>query len=115
MPSNDSGVTASLAHGISSSGTANSNIWLDNTTVNPWQPAISTPYISGGFYTNGTIDLKNQEILTLLEMYFEGKTLEENKQEFIDVIMKMPFVNGNNIKAIQVFNKLKKIFTLLAD
>lgn len=115
MLPHNSAVTASLAHGISSSGTANSNIWLDNNTNTPWPPTISTPNISGGFYTNGTIDLKNQEILTLLEMYFEGKTLEENKQEFIDVILKMPFVNGNNIKAIQVFNKLKKIFTLLAD
>lgn len=45
----------------------------------------------------------------LLGMYLEGKDLEKNKQEYLDAIFKLPGVNNDSLKAVEVFERLKKI------
>lgn len=49
----------------------------------------------------------------LLGMYLEGKDLETDKKEYLDVIMRLPGVNNDTLKAVAVFERLKKISKVL--
>ena len=45
----------------------------------------------------------------LLGMLVEGKDLIKDRNEFIEVIMRLPSVGGDNLKAIEVYERLRKL------
>lgn len=53
----------------------------------------------------------------LIGMLVEGKDLVENKDEFLEKILLLPSVKGDNLKAIEVYERLRKlaIVTSLVD
>jgi len=50
--------------------------------------------------------------LNLIEMYLQGKDFETHKEEYVDSILKLPWVDGNNLKACQTFERLKQLFSV---
>jgi hypothetical protein len=65
--------------------------------------------------TTGRISIANKldyGTINLIEMYLEGKDFETNKEEYLDTILKLPWVAGNNLKACQAFERLKQLFSV---
>src|SRR5579863_4860957 len=51
--------------------------------------------------------------VNLIEMFLQGKTLEQNKQEYLNVILSLPWVANDQIKAVAKFSKLAMFFNLI--
>ena len=47
-------------------------------------------------------------LLNLFDLLLQGKTLENNAKDFLEEIKKLPYVQGDNIKAMAVFNRFRK-------
>jgi len=45
----------------------------------------------------------------LLELLIEGRDIVEHRKEYLEQIMKLPFVNGNGLKATEVFHRMRKL------
>lgn len=45
----------------------------------------------------------------LTDLYLEGKDPIQDKKEFLDIILRLPYVANNNLKAIEVFERWKKM------
>jgi len=53
------------------------------------------------------IERIDYSILNILELLMKGKTFEKDKEEFLKEFMKLPWVNRNNLKALQAFKKFR--------
>jgi len=115
---NSGNVTYSIG---TSSGTSNPHIY-NPPQIYPWtvQPNVSPAVISDNTFTfdpntiekkvDGSMDYATME---LFEMLLKGKDFEKHKKEYMDIIMKLPWVNRNNLKALQTFKRFKKLAKLM--
>lgn len=45
----------------------------------------------------------------LVELLLEGKDIVEYRKTYLEQIMKLPFVCGNQLKATEVFHRIRKL------
>lgn len=57
---------------------------------------------SGGLYEAPTNSAE------LMDLYIQGKDVLKDRQEYLEVIMRLPFVKNDNLKAVEVFERWKK-------
>jgi hypothetical protein len=101
---------------INNTGGFNTGSSADNTTT--WDQYIGGPSPDwsqqdpGLFHIEPTLPT---HVISLFEMYLQGKDPETHRDEFIEKIMQLQWVKGNKLVAIQVFHRLRKLFDLLAD
>lgn len=90
------------APAISFSNDVNTGIFMPGN-----QPIIS-------FSTSGTDKLEvESDSAELMDLYIQGKDVIKDKTEYLDVIMRLPYVKNDNLKAIEVFERWKKTQKLL--
>ena len=44
----------------------------------------------------------------LMDLYIQGKSIIKDKDEYLDIIMRLPYVQGDNLKAVEVFERWKR-------
>jgi len=49
----------------------------------------------------------------LMDLFIQGKDVIKDKKEYLEVILRLPYVQGDNLKAIEVFERWKKTQRLL--
>ena len=49
----------------------------------------------------------------LMDLYIQGKDVIKDKKEYIDIILRLPYVDNDNLKAVEVFERWKKKKNLL--
>lgn len=47
--------------------------------------------------------------INLLELFFQGKSLLEDKGEYLDLILKLPEVKGSNLKAVEYYERFARL------
>ena len=73
------------------------------------KPGISNDMIAGCSISNsGSVELAYSTI-NLLELLIAGKDIVEHRKEYLDHILRLPFVDGNHLKAIEVFHRMRKL------
>jgi len=43
-----------------------------------------------------------------MDLYINGKDLLKDRQEYLDIILRLPYVDNDNLKAVEVFERWKK-------
>ena len=51
--------------------------------------------------------------IDLIELILEGRDIVEHRKEYIEQILQLPFVDGNKLKATEVFHRMRKLQELL--
>lgn len=89
-------------------------IWPHPTPpyVPPAPDRVNVPY-TGGTDTIFDFGKKTSAGAELGGMLIEGKDLIDDKKEFLEKILKLPSVDGNNLKAIEVLERLRKLAIIL--
>ncbi len=49
----------------------------------------------------------------LMDLFIQGKDVIKDKTEYLDVILRLPYVKNDNLKAVEVFERWKKTQNLL--
>lgn len=47
--------------------------------------------------------------INLLELFFQGKSLIEDRNVYIDLILKLPEVQGDNLKAVEYYERFARL------
>ncbi len=119
---NPSGSSSNLPASITTSGSSGKGVPYITTPNNPSFSPTPNPNVINVPFVNPdpnsfkwTIDdntmtfpvpASGQELLGML---VEGKDLIKDKDEFLDVILRLPSVGRNNLKAIEVYERLRKL------
>lgn len=75
--------------------------------ITPGDISVSTGIDDAVF---GMKEVSGQDLVGML---IEGKDLEKDKDVFMDVIMRLPSVNRDNLKAIEVYERLRKFSKII--
>ncbi len=44
----------------------------------------------------------------LMDLCIQGKDLLKDRQEYLDIILRLPYVDNDNLKAVEVFERWKR-------
>lgn len=59
--------------------------------------------VGGGEFTLSVSSTSAQ----LTDLYLQGKDPIEDRQDYIDIILRLPYVKNDNLKAVEVFERWK--------
>jgi hypothetical protein len=107
-------VGSSGAHTLGSSSAKWSQVWTVNNPSLPVPAITFTNDVDTGFYFSGSgsslefsfgSTLSTQDVYSL---YHAGKTMKYDTQEYVDVILKLPWVIGNQLKMVETFEYFRR-------